>query len=109
MTKLGRPDVQPVSLRHVADELFRMEIVEVFWLEGRPFPLVHGAAYQGNAEVGDTLELLSEDGSSSQVHVRTIEFACRRLGVPNDSEALMIGLGDGLARDGVRPGQTLMG
>jgi translation elongation factor EF-Tu-like GTPase len=93
----------------MAARAFRMEIVDVFWLEGRPFTLVLGATYQGDTAVGDTLELVSGDGSSSQVRVRAVEFVCRRPGVPNDSEALTLGLGDGLARHEVRPGQMLIG
>ena len=87
---------------------FRMEIAQVFWLSGRPFPLVRGDRFDGNTRVGDFLDLRSADGTTRPVTVRTVEFVCAPGTVPAPTEALTLGIGEGLTHEDVRPGQVLI-
>lgn len=91
----------------MASEGFRMTITDVFWISGRSFPLVRGERFEGNTRVGDVLDLSSDDGSTQTVTVRTVEFVCAPGRVPAPTEALTLGIGDGLSRDRVRQGQVL--
>ena len=86
---------------------FRMTITDVFWISGRSFPLVSGERFEGNTRVGDVLDLSSDDGSTRTVTVRAVEFVCAPGQVPVPTEALTLGIGDGLSRDHVRQGQVL--
>jgi hypothetical protein len=92
----------------MTEEEFRMEITNVFWISGRSFPLVCGDRFDGNTRVGAVLALRSGDGASRPVTVRTVEFLCSSGNVPPPLEALTLGIGDGLTRDDVRPGQVLV-
>lgn len=86
---------------------FRMQIADVFWLPGRPHPLVRGERYDGDVRVDDVLALVDEDGGARPVTVRTVELVCSPGSAPSVIDALTLGIGDGLARGDLRKGQVL--
>lgn len=81
-----------------------MFIDDVFWLTGRPGPIVMGRSHKGDCSVGDVLDLVDEMGNRTPVTLRGVELVCRVGQAPTDVAPLNLLLGDGLGEHDVRPG-----